>query len=121
SVGTPSVPVAVGAMSRIVLALLWIVMLAPPARAQSLCNYRDTIMADTPYAYWRFNEIAGTFAQPFFDEVGNGHPMQWLASGLTQLPGALAADANRAVRMGAPNPSSHLGTIAVGLPPLVNS
>jgi hypothetical protein len=59
-------------------------------------NYRDVVLADTPVAYWRLGELAGTSAN---DETGNGHIGTYTGSALVQgQPSALLNDTNAAVK-----------------------
>jgi hypothetical protein len=60
-------------------------------------TYRDTILTDTPLAYWRFGEATGTIAG---DENGNGNAAT-LGTGVTWgAMGALLNDPNTAIHLG---------------------
>jgi len=56
--------------------------------------YKNTVLADKPQAYYRFDEASGTTAN---DQSGNGYNGTYAASGVTLAqPGALAGDTDTA-------------------------
>jgi DNA-binding beta-propeller fold protein YncE len=59
-------------------------------------SYADVVLADGPAGYWRFGEPSGPTA---VDSSGNGNHGTYLGLPQLQVPGALAADPNTAVRM----------------------
>jgi hypothetical protein len=58
--------------------------------------YSDVVLGDTPAGYWRFGETTGPTA---LDSSGNGNNGTYLGLPQLQVPGALAGDLNKAVRM----------------------
>jgi hypothetical protein len=60
-------------------------------------GYRDTILADTPVAYWRLGENSGTTAA---DASGNAHPGTYTnVSGLTLGAASLIQDADPCLQL----------------------
>jgi fibronectin type 3 domain-containing protein len=59
-------------------------------------NYANTIMADSPRAYWRVGETSGTSAS---DQSGNGNTGTYGGTFTLNQPGALTGDSNSAVRL----------------------
>jgi PKD repeat protein/glucose/arabinose dehydrogenase len=57
-------------------------------------GYSQTVLADSPRAYWRLGEASGTSAA---DASGNGRTGSYVASPTLGAPGALTGDSNTAV------------------------
>ena len=57
-------------------------------------GYSQTVLADSPRAYWRLGEASGTSAA---DASGNGRTGSYVASPTLGVPGALTGDSNTAV------------------------
>jgi PKD repeat protein len=66
--------------------------LVPPS--QGSASYRDSVLADSPRAYWRLGETSGTSAA---DASGNNRAGSYVGSPALGQTGALVADANTAV------------------------
>jgi hypothetical protein len=61
---------------------------APVPAAASL-SYAQTVLGDSPQAYWRLDETSGT---TFADSTGNGHTGSLISAVTLNAPGALASD-----------------------------
>lgn len=59
-------------------------------------DYRGTVMADNPVAYWRFGESSGSTA---YDETGNNLDGTYSAAGITLGVAGLINDPNTAVQL----------------------
>lgn len=59
-------------------------------------DYRSTVMADRPSAYWRLGEASGTDA---FDSSGNGLTGVYVGTPTLGVTGAIAGDPNKAVTL----------------------
>ena len=59
-------------------------------------SYSQLVLADAAVGYWRFGEPSGTTA---FDETTNDNDGVYTNGPQLQVPGALAGDLNKAVRM----------------------
>jgi hypothetical protein len=65
-------------------------------RAQAL-DYRSTVLADGPMAYWRMGDTGGGWA----DETGSVGPGTWSGSKHQGQPGAIAGDTDTATSLDA--------------------
>src|SRR4051812_32689998 len=94
----------VGVLLAGVLTVVAAVVQAPAASATP--TYRDTVMADSPQAYWRLGDSGGSAA----DETGHGNTGTFASSGVTTgASGAIAGDSDTAVTL---NGSSGDATVA---------
>jgi hypothetical protein len=64
-------------------------LLFSPATVVKADSYKDAVLADKPFAYYRLGETAAT--QPVADEMGN-NPGTYLNSPKVGTPGAIATD-----------------------------
>jgi len=76
-------------LNHLLIALAVVLSLSTPA----LASYSDTVLSDSPEAYWRLGESEGSLAT---DSSGNGHLATYSGPTLGQ-PGALHGDADRSV------------------------
>src|SRR5262245_23770527 len=70
-----------------------------PAAGQG-CQYAKIGLAKKPVGYWRLGEAAGPDA---FDSSGNGHKGTYQGTPAFQERGAIAGDANTAVKLDGKN------------------
>jgi hypothetical protein len=94
-----------------VLAALGLVA-ALHAAADSVVTYRDEVLADSPAAYWRLGEAAGTTAA---DETANASPGTYQGGVTLGVAGALAGDASTAARFDGVNDLVTMGDPAGGV------
>lgn len=69
---------------------------AADAADASPLDYRSTVLADTPLAYWRLDETVGTTAH---DSSGHGNSASLGTTGAWGAGGALVGDANTALHL----------------------
>ncbi len=80
-----------------------------PTPTPTSASYQSTILSDSPLAYWRLGEPAGSTQA--LDTSGNNYTTTYSSSGITYgVPGALTNDTNTAIGSG--------GTGKVSLPTL---
>ena len=72
--------------------ILITLVLALSVSTPALASYQETVLADTPEAYWRLGESSGTTA---YDSSGHGHSATYSGPTLGQ-PGAMAGDSDTA-------------------------
>lgn len=82
------------ATTRLILFGALCLATAAPAHASSL--YETAVLADSPFAYWRFNETTGTVAE---DQTANNRDATHVSSPTLGVAGA-TRDGDRAVQFG---------------------
>jgi hypothetical protein len=70
------------------------------AAGPAWAGYRDTVLGDSPAAYWRFNESSGTSAA---DETGNGNTGSYENGVTLQATGAVDSGATTAASLDGSN------------------
>jgi hypothetical protein len=78
---------------------------APQGDAAGHSAYARAVLAHAPLAYWRLGERRGPSAS---DASGHGHHARYVGPVEFGQPGSIAADPDRAIRLGGPRTRAHV-------------